>query len=85
MTPVETALYRMRVFDLYMFLRDSKRANTNFTNILFELIFKSDPNNLSRIGAGFPIEVKVVEDWRAAPQENQFFKEWGYNLTWDSK
>jgi hypothetical protein len=66
--------YKRAVNEFYFYLR---QPGTNFHHQLFELIMKADPENAERIRAGFPNEVRVVEDWRKAPTESEFFRSKG--------
>lgn len=47
-----------------------------FTARLFELILKADPRNLERIRKGFPVEVRMVEEWRSSESEQAFFEKY---------
>ena len=45
-----------------------------FSEMLYELIAKADPGNLSALRRAFPQEVAVFEEWQNAATEIQFYK-----------
>lgn len=53
---------------------------TNFTSKLFELMQKADGENFKRLCAAFPEESNALILWMEAPDQNEFFKEWGLNM-----
>lgn len=68
-------------FELYRYLNDS---GTNFTQVLYSLIFKADPINLIKISRGYPDEVNCYREWQSSKSEKEFFSDVaavGTNLT----
>lgn len=46
---------------------------------LYTLIGAADFSNRARIGVGFPWELEAFEQWEAAPDQDEFFKKFGFN------
>lgn len=63
------------VFELHNALY--RQDATNFTALLYNLLFKADPKNHEKIRAGFPAEVLALELWRESPSEVEFFRSFG--------
>lgn len=52
--------------------------STCFSAKLFDLLCKADPNNLIRLGKGFPFHFELFLEWReSTPKE--FFNRYGIN------
>jgi len=49
-----------------------------FSEMLFDLINKADPGNLSALRRAFGMEVAVFEEWRNAPTEIEFYKKFNF-------
>lgn len=53
---------------------------SDFSIKLFDLILKSDDENMIRLAASYPEEVGAVMLWRQAPSETDFFKAFGIDI-----
>lgn len=60
--------------DLY--LATETRAD-HWNAQLLRLIMKSDPEHLARLRIAFPVAVRAVEEWKAAPTSMDFFRAYG--------
>lgn len=52
----------------------TSRMPTNFTSHLFTAIETAEPEQLRALELGFPLEVQVWREWRAAPSEALFWR-----------
>ncbi len=61
-----------------LFYWQYSNATPWFTYLLYDLITHADFHNRARIGVGFPWELEAFTQWESAPDQDEFFKKFGF-------